>query len=273
MFCIYKTDPNWIKALRGLSPDVQVNFWRKGINALKIPVGSWFYFNERRTRKIVGRGVLVGYEVQTIKDAWDKYGVGNGVSKLAELESRASEILGVTGENSEIGCIILSELQFLEDGNEFVVSHDDYAPQIVGPKYFDDNQLAELAASFAIPASASALLTQVPASKKYFEGDALFSYRIGYERNPEARLACLSHYGYSCVVCETNMQTVYGEIAREFIHVHHLNQIADAGGRREVDPINDLVPLCPNCHSITHRREPPFSVDELKQFIANAPKA
>ncbi len=272
MFCIYKTDPNWIKTLRGLSPDVQVNFWRKGTNALNIPTGSWFYFNERRTRNIVGRGVLVGYEVLTIKDAWEKYGVGNGVSSLVELESKASEILGVVGENSEIGCIILSELQFLDQGSEFVVSHDDYAPQIVGPKYFDDDQLTALAEVFAATASVHALTAQESEPKKYFEGEALFSYRVGYERNPEARLACVAHYGYTCVACETNMQAVYGEIAREFIHVHHLNQISEAGGTREVDPVKDLVPLCPNCHSVAHRREPPFSVDELRKFIANVLK-
>jgi hypothetical protein len=149
MFSIYKTDPDWIKTLRGLSPDLQVNFWRKSTNALKIPVGSWFYFNERRTRKIVGRGVLVGYEVLTIKDAWSKYGVGNGVSGLAELESKATKILGVTETNSEIGCIILSELQFLGKDREFVVSHKDYAPQVVEPKYFNDNELPDLVACFS----------------------------------------------------------------------------------------------------------------------------
>lgn len=272
MFCIYKTDPGWIKTLRGLSPDVQVNFWRKSTNSLNIPVGSWFYFNERRTRNVVGRGILVGYEVLTIKDAWGKYGVGNGVTNLVELESKAAEILGITGENPEIGCIILSELQFLEHENKFVISHDDYPPQIVGPKYFDDDQLTDLAAPFANPAHTPKLSAQEPEQKKYFEGKTLFSYRVGYERDPEARLACLAHYGYTCVACATNMQQVYGEIAREFIHVHHLNQIADAGGTREVDPIKDLVPLCPNCHSVAHRREPPFSVDELKKFIDNAPK-
>lgn len=271
-FCIYKTDPNWIKTLRELSPDVQVNFWRKSTKALNTPIGSWFYFNERRTRNIVGRGALVGYEVLSIKDAWEKYGIGNGVSNLLELKSIAEKVLGVTGENVEIGCIILSEVQFLERGSEFVVSHNDYAPQIVGPKYFKDGQLPEMAASFATPASAPTLAGLEPELKKYFEGKALFSYRIGYERNTEARLACLAHYGYKCVACGTNMQAVYGDIAREFIHVHHLNQIANAGGIREVDPIKNLVPLCPNCHAIAHRREPPFNVEELKKLISNAAK-
>jgi putative restriction endonuclease len=89
MFCVYKTDPNWIKTLRSLNPDVQVNFWRKGRNALNLPLGSWFYFNERRTRNIVGRGMFVGYEVMSVKDAWDKYGNGNGVSSLEEINERA----------------------------------------------------------------------------------------------------------------------------------------------------------------------------------------
>lgn len=271
MFCIYKTDPDWIKTLRLLNPDVQVNFWRKGTNALNIPFGSWFYFNERRTRNIVGRGVLIGYEVLTIKDAWSKFGIGNGVSTVSELHERAASILNVQGESAEIGCILLSELQFLDKGDEFIVSHADYAPQIVGPKYFDDNQLPELAAKFSPKSSPSTLTASEPEAKKYFEGSEVFSYRVGYERNPVARLACLAHHGYSCKACGINLENKYGSIAKEFVHVHHLNEIAEAGGIREVNPVVELVPLCPNCHAVAHRRSPPFTVAELQSFIANAP--
>lgn len=270
MFCIYKTDPNWIKTLRTLNPDVQVNFWRKGKNALNIPLGSWFYFNERRTRNIVGRGVLVGYEVLRIKDAWMKFGVGNGVSNYEELEQRALSILDIEGENPEVGCILLSELQFLNEGDEYVVSHADYAPQIVGPKYFEDNELPELTAKFSADLAPRTLLINEPSPSKYYEGNEVFSYRVGYERNAEARMVCLSHHGYSCNACGLNLEVKYGSIAREFIHVHHMNQISDSGGQREVNPILDLVPLCPNCHAVVHRRSPPFSIEELRGFIAKA---
>jgi len=269
MFCIYKTDPEWIKNLRELRPDVLVNFWRKGKGTLNLPIGSWFYFNERRTRNIVGRGILVGYEILTIEQAWGKFGIGNGVKTLVELESRASSILHVSGDGAEIGCILLSELQFLEHGKEFVVSHEDYPKQIVGPKYFEDNELPKLAAAFSTPTSLSSTAAREPGAIKYLEGNESFSYRVGYERNPEARRACLDHYGYTCIACNTNMQELYGDIAREFIHVHHLSPIAEAGGAREVDPVKDLVPLCPNCHSVAHRRAPPFSVDELKALLAD----
>jgi len=32
----------------------------------------------------------------------------------------------------------------------------------------------------------------------------------------------------------------------------------------EVDPENDLVPVCPNCHAMLHRHDPPYTVAELK---------
>jgi len=270
MFCIYKTDPNWIEVLRTLTPDVQVNFWRKGTNALKIPLGSFFYFNERRTRKVVGRGILVGYEILTIEEAWLKFGVGNGVASRIELEKRASEVLDVHGENPKIGCIILSELQFLKFGYEYVVSAEDYAPQIVGPKYFGDGQLPELAEKFLYPLDVVPSAMKEPEGRKYYEGNEVFSYRVGYERSLEARLECIRHHGYICKACGISLEAKYGSIAKGFIHVHHLNQIADAKGGREVDPISDLVPLCPNCHAIVHRRSPPFTVEELRVLISNA---
>jgi len=33
------------------------------------------------------------------------------------------------------------------------------------------------------------------------------------------------------------------------------------------DPIRDLRPVCPNCHVVIHRREPPYSIDEVRQLL------
>jgi len=43
-----------------------------------------------------------------------------------------------------------------------------------------------------------------------------------------------------------------------------------AGINYKVDPINDLCPVCPNCHAMLHRRSPPLSIDELKQLLKRA---
>jgi len=34
-----------------------------------------------------------------------------------------------------------------------------------------------------------------------------------------------------------------------------------------VNPEKDLIPVCPNCHSMLHKRKPAYSVEELKQII------
>lgn len=90
-----------------------------------------------------------------------------------------------------------------------------------------------------------------------------------YERNPKARDACVEHYGFTCFACDFDFEAVYGEIGKEFIHVHHEVPLADVGREYEIDPIKDLKPLCPNCHAIVHRtRRKPMTVGRLKRLLA-----
>lgn len=74
-----------------------------------------------------------------------------------------------------------------------------------------------------------------------------------HERNRQLRQLCLAHYGYVCQVCGMNFEERYGEIGKDFIEVHHLNPIADTDGEHVLDPVEGLVPLCSNCHSMIHR--------------------
>jgi 5-methylcytosine-specific restriction enzyme A len=88
-----------------------------------------------------------------------------------------------------------------------------------------------------------------------------------YERNPAARRACIDHYGCFCQVCGFNFEKVWGELGKDFIHVHHLKEISSVGQEYEVDPINDLIPVCPNCHAMLHRRRPATPVMDLKNLL------
>lgn len=76
-----------------------------------------------------------------------------------------------------------------------------------------------------------------------------------YERNPLARKRCMEYYGVSCQVCQINFEKIYGEVGRDFIHVHHIKPLHEIGRNYVVDPINDLRPVCPNCHAMLHRKE------------------
>jgi len=90
-----------------------------------------------------------------------------------------------------------------------------------------------------------------------------------YERNPQARAACLRAHGLSCAVCDFNFASVYGEIGENFIHVHHLKPIALTDSEYTINPVEDLRPVCPNCHAMLHRRKGPipYSIEELAAFI------
>ena len=88
-----------------------------------------------------------------------------------------------------------------------------------------------------------------------------------YERSRLNRALCISIHGACCKVCGIGLEERYGEIGRDFIHVHHIVPVSKLGPGYLIDPTKDLVPVCPNCHAMIHRRDPPYSVDELRQFI------
>jgi len=88
-----------------------------------------------------------------------------------------------------------------------------------------------------------------------------------YERNPEARRRCIEHYGTSCAVCAFNFGATYSEVAKGYIHVHHLRPLSQIGSEYVVDPIEDLRPVCPNCHAVLHRRIPAYSIQEVRAFL------
>lgn len=88
-----------------------------------------------------------------------------------------------------------------------------------------------------------------------------------YERNREAREACLRFHGTICQVCGLKYELRYGEIGRGFIHVHHIVPVSEIGKEHKVDPIKDLLPVCPNCHAMLHMRTPPLSVEQLKEMM------
>lgn len=101
----------------------------------------------------------------------------------------------------------------------------------------------------------------------YKEGRVSYVHAVGYERNQDARKRCIAHYGCKCAVCGFDFEKAYGENGKDFIEVHHIIPIHERKGEYIVDPIRDLRPLCSNCHSIAHRRNPVFSIDELKDML------
>ena len=102
---------------------------------------------------------------------------------------------------------------------------------------------------------------------EFIEGSVKTTVTNRYERNKDARTECIKHYGAKCYVCGFDFGKVYGEIGEGFIHVHHRVPVSKMGEGYIVNPIEDLIPVCPNCHAMLHRQNPPITPEELIQVI------
>lgn len=89
--------------------------------------------------------------------------------------------------------------------------------------------------------------------------------RIILARGRNANLAVMRKIRdqFTCQACNFKLQ-----LDNKFvIEVHHLQPLA-ATGETETS-IEQLISLCPTCHRISHLRSPPYSVEEIREFLTH----
>jgi len=135
----------------------------------------------------------------------------------------------------------------------------------VQSKFFTSNKATLAAGELALKAEAKmtkksgaepvadVLGGLVPSAAELSEGALTQVSYSKHERNPALRQLCLKHFGAVCQACGMTFETLYGEIGKGYIEVHHLAPISQTDGEHSVDPEKDLVPLCANCHAMIHR--------------------
>jgi len=107
-----------------------------------------------------------------------------------------------------------------------------------------------------------------------FEGRKKTASRVVSERSKVLRDAAIQYYTKGghirCVVCGFDFYSVYGEIGKGFIEIHHkkpLFQYEDEDTNLFLnEAIIRVAPLCSNCHRIIHRNR--NSVLEVEDLIA-----
>lgn len=140
-----------------------------------------------------------------------------------------------------------------------------HAPQ--GPERLNGKLLTHIQSAFN---NDDTYYDEIENPKEIYEGAKKTIVVNSYERNHEARVACIAAHGCKCSVCGMDFEKMFGELGRGFIHVHHIVPISTIGEEYQVDPVKDLVPVCPNCHAMLHRGRDGIvlSIDELKKIIA-----
>jgi HNH endonuclease len=99
------------------------------------------------------------------------------------------------------------------------------------------------------------------------EGKIYLVLSTKYERSPEARIECIKYYGTKCQICGFSFEEYFGPLGKDIINVHHIVPISKIGSEYKINPIKDLIPVCANCHTMIHSREPVYSIDEVKELI------
>lgn len=102
----------------------------------------------------------------------------------------------------------------------------------------------------------------------YSEGEIKTYFGKRYERNVENRKNAILIHGTSCTVCGFNFEEFYGSHGKGFIEVHHIKPISTFEEKRIVNPRTELVPVCPNCHRMLHRKKNKvLSIEELRNIL------
>lgn len=98
------------------------------------------------------------------------------------------------------------------------------------------------------------------------EGSPIRVFSTRYERNSTIRKKVIRAKGCKCCVCGTDFEQLYGELGKDFIHVHHNKPLFT--GVRFSFSLNDFDVVCPNCHAMLHRNHRTcLTVEELKRMM------
>ena len=102
------------------------------------------------------------------------------------------------------------------------------------------------------------------------EGKLVWRKHRTYERNASNRARAIVFHGTKCLGCGFSFDDSYtSSHARGYIEVHHIHPFSQ--GPRVVNPYEDLIPLCANCHRMVHRQGNDWlSLEELQQLVERA---
>lgn len=132
----------------------------------------------------------------------------------------------------------------------------------------NDNALLENHTK-ALIGALEALLNLAEEELFYVEGAEIKVHSKRLERSRALRDKAVEIHGTKCAICGFSFKDKYGIVGDGFIHIHHIESLADTG-ERLVNPATDLIPVCPNCHAMLHKQHPPFLPKELINFLKEA---
>lgn len=234
-FYLGVTDGDWYRFLRNARP-ADVNFWQPGGNRSfrAVERGAPFLFKLKAPANAIGGlGFFSASAVQPLDTAWEFFKEENGCSTYREFRTKIEHYKRKNGAAPgilEIGCIVLTDPIFFEDG-DWIPAPEDWGASIVQGKTYDDAEPAGAAIWDAVrarldkhrfyerlPEKTSELSLVVPT-----EGyrDTVARVRLG---QGAFRLLVTNAYDRACAVT--------GEHTLPVLEAAHIKPYAESGPHR-----------------------------------------
>jgi len=246
------TDSDWISTLSVGGPEVaQANFWNPGgtksFRALQH--GELFLLKTHKANgdRIVGGGVFDAFVFMRVDEAWETFGLANGVTGINEFLTRVRKYRqgnGVTNPSTQIGCTLLRDVRFF-DPVETQPRPNDFATNIVTGRLYDldvleaDHPLLIAAAHLTAPGLvAPGAPVPLDVQQRMFGDARLQVVRLGQD----AFKAVIAHnYAHHCAIT--------GDKVRPVLEAAHILPVASGGQHR---PDNGLL-LRSDMHTLYDR--------------------
>lgn len=249
-----------------------IRFSTRTISAL---VGEW-----RGAGDKWGLGKLAFYEIENNPSGLD---VSLSVSKRGlspASHMRIADVLGEFGAAivSEADDVLVVQTWPLAEGscsaNDAVAAVDEAWHKEIVP--FERQLTVQLLGEEATtrvqpkPVITDEEKAKTPIGEVLVEGAELAVISDRFERNKKARELCIAVHGATCAICGFDFGAVYGTSFSGTIDVHHRTPLNEIRENYAVDPVRDLVPVCPNCHRILHSKPGGgvYTVDEVRAMLA-----
>ncbi len=133
------TDIDWYRHLKAIPDLVEANFWQPSGNSRfrAIDDGELFLFKLHSPLNfIVGGGIFAHSTLLPISLAWEAFEQSNGATSLSEMRRRVARYRKTDETDFTIGCILLTEIFFLEE-RDWIPIPTNWSPNIVQGKTYD----------------------------------------------------------------------------------------------------------------------------------------
>lgn len=139
------------------------------------------------------------------------------------------------------------------------------------PREYIEDQIRKAYGGIPQQAVETAQTTGEDPAQLFTEGAQYGITADRYERSRSARQACLQANGTVCAICGFDFAKAYGTEFAGIIQVHHITPISEIGHEHQMDPVHDLIPVCPNCHVALHSKPGGiYTPDELRALLRSA---